>query len=182
MRLYSTLALGAAIVAAGQWDQQVLGGNSDVYDSNANDPAKKDFEFDWITPLAGSISGMSSEAKELWDEISKLMPDAVKSFKETLSSAKPKLHTRKPDRSWDSVLKGSDVQDQVGVNGNSEHKMTGGNLENYSLRAKKVDPSSLGVDTVKQYSGYLDDESSDKHLFFCKTMPMVPVPIVHINT
>jgi cathepsin A (carboxypeptidase C) len=41
-------------------------------------------------------------------------------------------------------------------------------LEQYNLRGKKVDPSKLGVDTVKQYSGYLDDEANDKHLFYCK--------------
>lgn len=41
-----------------------------------------------------------------------------------------------------------------------------GKLEHYNLRAKKVDPSKLGVDKVKQYSGYLDDEANDKHLFY----------------
>merc|ERR1711981_497706 len=35
---------------------------------------------------------------------------------------------------------------------------------NFWTRA--VDPSKLGVDTVKQYSGYLDDEEEDKHLFY----------------
>ena len=44
-----------------------------------------------------------------------------------------------------------------------------GKLETYNLRAKKVDPSKLGVDTVKQFSGYLDDEENDKHLFYCKS-------------
>jgi hypothetical protein len=33
---------------------------------------------------------------------------------------------------------------------------------------KAVDPSKLGVDPgVKQYSGYLDDNENDKHLFYC---------------
>ncbi|AOW00857.1 Alpha/Beta hydrolase protein [Yarrowia lipolytica] len=35
---------------------------------------------------------------------------------------------------------------------------------NYALRAK--DPSSLGLDKVKQYSGYLDVEDEDKHFFY----------------
>ena len=35
----------------------------------------------------------------------------------------------------------------------------------YSLRVRSVDPSKLGVDTVKQWSGYLDYEDS-KHFFY----------------
>jgi cathepsin A (carboxypeptidase C) len=54
-------------------------------------------------------------------------------------------------------------------NGEKERAIDG-KLENYNLRAKKVDPSKLGVDTVKQYSGYLDDEKNDKHLFYCKIL------------
>ncbi|KAK6542396.1 hypothetical protein TWF694_006351 [Orbilia ellipsospora] len=40
-------------------------------------------------------------------------------------------------------------------------------MHNYSMRGRVVDPSSTGVDPgVKQYSGYLDDDKNDKHLFF----------------
>jgi cathepsin A (carboxypeptidase C) len=53
------------------------------------------------------------------------------------------------------------------ANGQKERAIDG-KLEQYNLRTKKVDPSKLGVDTVKQYSGYLDDEKNDKHLFYCK--------------
>lgn len=53
------------------------------------------------------------------------------------------------------------------ANGEKERAIDG-KLEQYNLRAKKVDPSKLGVDTVKQYSGYLDDEANDKHLFYCR--------------
>jgi cathepsin A (carboxypeptidase C) len=55
------------------------------------------------------------------------------------------------------------------ANGEKERAIDG-KLEAYNLRTKKVDPSKLGVDTVKQYSGYLDDEQNDKHLFYCKTI------------
>ncbi|KAK2594491.1 carboxypeptidase C [Conoideocrella luteorostrata] len=64
---------------------------------------------------------------------------------------------RKPDSDWNHVIQGADVKTSKGF---------GGQLENYALRANKVDPSSLRVDTVKQYSGYLDDNSTDKHLFY----------------
>jgi cathepsin A (carboxypeptidase C) len=81
----------------------------------------------------------------------------------------PKKHSRKPDSAWDHVTKGADVQDiwVKGEDGEDKRKV-GGRLENYSLRAKKVDTSKLGVDTVKQFSGYLDDDEEDKHLFYCK--------------
>lgn len=55
-------------------------------------------------------------------------------------------------------------------NGEEERHLDG-DLEAYNLRAKKVDPSKLGVDPdVKQYSGYLDDEENDKHLFYCRPL------------
>ncbi len=34
------------------------------------------------------------------------------------------------------------------------------------LRVKKTNPGVLGLDTVKQYSGYLDVEAEDKHFFY----------------
>lgn len=36
----------------------------------------------------------------------------------------------------------------------------------YSMRVSTEDPSSLGVDTVKQFSGYLDVENDQKHFFY----------------
>ncbi|RDW22792.1 Alpha/Beta hydrolase protein [Yarrowia lipolytica] len=36
----------------------------------------------------------------------------------------------------------------------------------YSLRVSTEDPSSLGVDIVKQFSGYLDVEKDKKHFFY----------------
>ncbi|KAG9971925.1 carboxypeptidase Y-like protein A, partial [Aureobasidium melanogenum] len=64
-------------------------------------------------------------------------------------------------------MKGADIQSVWVENaqGQKEREIEG-KLENYSLRTKKVDPSHLGVDKVKQYSGYLDDDEDDKHLFY----------------
>ncbi|OAQ97755.1 hypothetical protein LLEC1_00419 [Akanthomyces lecanii] len=39
-------------------------------------------------------------------------------------------------------------------------------VANYALRGRTLDPSALGVDTVKQYTGYLDDNEKNKHLFY----------------
>lgn len=37
---------------------------------------------------------------------------------------------------------------------------------NHKLRVKKTNPAELGIDKVKQYSGYLDVEDEDKHFFY----------------
>lgn len=39
-------------------------------------------------------------------------------------------------------------------------------FEGYSLSIAKTKPESLGLDTVKQYTGYLDVEALDKHFFY----------------
>jgi cathepsin A (carboxypeptidase C) len=69
-----------------------------------------------------------------------------------------------------SILKTLTEHDSVWVEnsktGEKEREIDG-KLDTYDLRVKKVDPSKLGVDTVKQYSGYLDDDANDKHLFYC---------------
>ena len=86
----------------------------------------------------------------------------------------PKPHSRKHDNEWDHIMKGADVQSVWVENaqGQKEREIEG-KLENYSLRTKKVDPSHLNVDKVKQYSGYLDDEEDDKHLFYCKWRSLI---------
>lgn len=74
----------------------------------------------------------------------------------------PKKSYRLPDSHWDHVVKGAEMHIEA------EGKQASAELANYNLRANKMDPSKLGVDKVKQYSGYLDDEAQDKHLFYCK--------------
>lgn len=41
---------------------------------------------------------------------------------------------------------------------------------NDSSKIRKFDVSSLGVDNVTQFTGYLDDEQQDKHLFYCRLL------------
>ena len=81
----------------------------------------------------------------------------------------PKKHHRRPDSHWDHIIRGADVQSVWVENENGEQERDiDGKLNAYDLRAKGVEPGSLGVDPkVKQYSGYLDDNDNDKHLFYC---------------
>ena len=122
----------------------------------------------WSKPLnhiQKKLNSLSKEARRAWDEVSLLYPEAMEQV--TYLSA-PKKHTRKPDSHWDHIIRGADVEsvwveNEEGVKERDVH----GKLAAYDLRTKKVDPGSLGVDKVKQYSGYLDDNDDDKHLFYC---------------
>ena len=168
----SALALGAASTALGFQDQKVLGGAGsskplvDLKDFNFN------LDFDsWAKPLKEAFGEITSETKAIWDEIALLAPDAVDAFKKQVAAHKPKKHSRIADSKWDHVVHGADVQALwvEGEDGQRPRKV-GGKLDNFSLRAKKVDPAKLGVGKVKQYSGYLDDNDKDKHLFYCELM------------
>lgn len=149
-------SLGATAVAG--MDQQVLGG--DRFESI------KVAGQSWMDAFGEKFSDMTSEAKAVWDELTMLAPDAVEAFKKNAVPIKPKAHTRRPDSHWDHVVKGADVQGLWAETNGEKHRQISGRLDNYNLRAKSVDPSKLGVDKVKQYSGYLDDEEEDKHLFY----------------
>lgn len=96
------------------------------------------------------------------------VPSALPSPANNANDAVPPLRRsfRKPESDWNHVIQGSEVK---------LAKRFGGDLASYALRARKVDPSSLGVDKVKQYSGYLDDDANDKHLFYCE------LPGPHVN-
>ncbi|KAL9638326.1 MAG: hypothetical protein Q9204_001539 [Flavoplaca sp. TL-2023a] len=122
----------------------------------------------WTKPLRTlqeSLKSLSGEARAVWDEVAQLFPKEME--KATFFSS-PKKHTRRPDDHWDHIVKGADVQRVWVENADGEmEREVEGKLETYNLRTKEVDPSSLGIDPgVKQYSGYLDDEENDKHLFY----------------
>lgn len=159
----STVLLGAANAAVHP-GQQVLKNpfTEQIPLADAVKPVKEAWS-NSMQSLADSMSSMTSEVKAVWDEVSMLFPDAMS--KATYFSP-PKPHTRKPDSTWDYVVKGADVQNVwVENSAGQKERMVDGKLDNYNLRAKKVDPKKLGVDTVKQYSGYLDDEEEDKVSF-----------------
>ncbi|KAI9829941.1 MAG: hypothetical protein M1819_005913 [Sarea resinae] len=152
--LATTLLLGAASAAVAP-HQQIL-------------KAPKEASTAWSKPLESfrdSLKSLSSEARQVWDEVAMMFPeqmDAASFF------SLPKPHTRRPDSEWDHVMRGADVQSVWVENSKGEKERdVDGKLEAYNLRTKSVDPSKLGVDPgVKQYSGYLDDEENDKHLFY----------------
>jgi len=134
----------------------------------------------WTKPLHNleeSLKSLTGEARRIWDEVALMFPE---SFEKAAFFSSPKPHTRKADHEWDHVVKGADVQSVWVENAKGEkEREIDGKLENYNLRVKKVDPKVLGVDKVKQYSGYLDDEETDKHLFYCEypSNPRLPTSL-----
>jgi len=121
----------------------------------------------WDKPvhkLNEALKSLTGEAKQVWDEVAMMFPEEMS--KANFWST-PKPHVKRPDSQWDHVMSGKDVEEVWVTNTKGEKERdVDGKLANYQLRTKTVDPSKLGVDTVKQYSGYLDDNEEDKHLFY----------------
>lgn len=131
--------------------------------------APKQLSNSWAKSLKNlhdSFKSLSGEVRAVWDEVAMMFPESM----DQLSFfSPPKKHSRRPETHWDYIVKGAEIQ-EVWVENNDgvKERVIDGNLEAYHLRAKTVDPSVLGVDPgVKQYSGYLDDNENDKHLFYC---------------
>jgi cathepsin A (carboxypeptidase C) len=113
-----------------------------------------------------AMDGLTAEAAQLWDEVAMMFPEQM-SKANFMSQPKPAV--RRQDSEWDHLISGADVQSVWIENADGEkEREISGKLDNYNMRVKKVDPAALGVDKVKQYSGYLDDEEEDKHLFYCE--------------
>ncbi|KAF3917723.1 hypothetical protein ABW20_dc0100769 [Dactylellina cionopaga] len=112
-----------------------------------------------VDSVAEQIKNLPAATRDLWAEVENMLP---KSLDQISTKSAPKKHTRRPDSHWDFHVAGKQE-----INIMSGETKLDGDLDRYKLRGKKVDPSKLGVDPgVKQYSGYLDDEEDDKHLFY----------------
>ncbi|KAF1811744.1 putative carboxypeptidase CpyA/Prc1 [Eremomyces bilateralis CBS 781.70] len=150
----STTALLAGAASASVLPQQVLQMSEQLMEG-------------WSKPLhelEESFGSLSSDVKDLWNEMSMMFPE---SFDKANLLSMPKPHKRRPNSEWDHILKGEDIQKVWVENANGEkEREIDGHLEPYSMRTKAVDPSTLNIDSVKQYSGYLDNDEDDKHLFY----------------
>lgn len=159
----SALLIGAA-TAAIPHQQQPLQAPEAV---NNVLKAASDKASSWSKPLEHlqhELKHLSEEARQTWDEVALMFPEEMS--KASFFSP-PKKHTKKHDTEWDFITSGKAIQDVWVTNSKGEQEREiDGNLEAFSMRTKKVDPASLGVDKVKQYSGYLDNEEDDKHLFY----------------
>lgn len=163
MKGLASLLVAAASVNAVAPQQQVLQAAQAVQDKTAETASTWTSK---LEQLGEQLKSTTHDVQGLFDEVMKAIPKDV-SFK---PKSAPKPHSRKPDHEWDHITSGQDIQSVwvEGISGEKEREIDGP-LEAYTMRTKKVDPKSLGVDNVKQYSGYLDDNEEDKHLFYCKS-------------
>ena len=179
--LTSSLLLGASLAAAyGPGPEQIpLQDNTKIREQYAkikSQPLEK-LTGGVLEKLKHTAHEMTDDVRGAWEEVSRLFPESITQLGFPLPV---KSHKRKPDSEWDHVVKGADIQSVWVENAKGEkEREIEGHLEPYTLRVKKNDPSKLGVDKVKQYSGYLDDEEEDKHLFYCKSRPRCVLAQVH---
>lgn len=159
MRFTTLIPLAGAATAAVAPVQRPLGFFDEMSSKLPTAPFQKVMgEFQQV------LKGMSSEARKTWDEVAAMFPDA---FDASNMFSLPKPATKRPHSEWDYHTSGADLQSVWVTNGKGEkEREIDGHLSPYSLRTKKVDPAALKIDTVKQYSGYLDDDEQDKHLFY----------------
>ena len=161
--LPATLLVGAAAAAAPPV-QQVMSAGREHMESLTQQGSDAFSKASHL--VEEQLKTLSGEAKQLWEEMTNYFPGTEAAPMLSL----PKKATRRPSSHWDHIVSGADVQSVWvdGASGTKEREIDG-KLEAYDLRVKKVDPASLGVDPdVKQYSGYLDDNENDKHLFYCE--------------
>ncbi len=161
MKVATTTLFLAGTAIAAQPQQQVLQFPSQFPEAAKNAWSKQ------LHNLQDVLGSLTDEARAVWDDVAMMYPEDM--AKASFFSS-PKKHTRRPDHEWDHIVRGGDVQSAWVENEQGEKEREfDGKLDTFDLRVKKVDPSSLGVDPgVKQYSGYLDDNENDKHLFYCK--------------
>lgn len=93
-----------------------------------------------------NVNALDNSIKEAWAEMELKFPQTMKNMQ--LKTEPQFKITKKPDTFWDFHVANEDK------------------FSDYKLRVKKTDPGALGVDHTKQYSGYLDVESEDKHFFY----------------
>ncbi|KAJ9650863.1 hypothetical protein H2198_009833 [Neophaeococcomyces mojaviensis] len=158
MRLLSAAVLAGAATASTLNQQPIQ--LPKTFPEQAKNALDKQFN-----KMKDVLKGLTTEAAAVWDEVAMLYPEdmAAASY-----FSLPKKHNRRPDHEWDHIVRGADIQNVWIQNSNGEkEREIDGKLDTYDLRVKAVDPSSLKVDPdVKQYSGYLDDNENDKHLFY----------------
>lgn len=118
----------------------------------------------FIVNIEEVFYGMIVEVKVFWDEIKFFVLESVFNYFNWFIKFKFVCCCY----DWDYVVKGVDVQ-KFWVQGESgeDYCQVDGKFVDFNFCVKVVDLFKFGVDKVKQYSGYLDDEVNDKYLFYC---------------
>ncbi|KAF3989063.1 hypothetical protein FT663_02997 [Candidozyma haemuli var. vulneris] len=106
--------------------------------------------------FSGELAHMGAEGGEIlsvWEQMaSEMGRDAVDRARKAYETAKD--------------LKQSNMNNQKSRTGAEFDVQTNPKHPGYALRAKKTNPEILGLDSVDQYTGYLDVEELKKHFFY----------------
>lgn len=128
--------------------QQILSGKVDVVSTQYSQivTALESKKGDILSKIAQyfnePLESISKETKGVWMDMFTMFPDTIAAMN---FKSNPKKAT-KNKATFDFHV--TDVK-----------------LPNHKLRVKST-PEDLGIDTVKQYTGYLDVEDEDKHFFY----------------
>lgn len=128
------------------------------------------------TPLAEKVSQLSSQFSKYFSDLETEILSVPQADRSLLRSAWEELAKLSPSKQLEYFKR---YESKFGVtkehmnnkfNSNEaaadEDTVTLSQFEGYSLTVAKTKPESLGLDTVKQYTGYLDVEALDKHFFY----------------
>ncbi|ODQ66215.1 peptidase S10, serine carboxypeptidase [Nadsonia fulvescens var. elongata DSM 6958] len=96
-----------------------------------------------LQALGEKVQDVPFGTRELWNDMALRFPNIVSQL--SFFTNPPKINPR-PDSEWEYIVQNKAKFDQ------------------HTLKIKS--PADLGIDDVKQYSGYLDVEDEDKHFFF----------------
>lgn len=136
MKLLGVLGLSGVLAAAADWNQAPFAAENEMLFEVSAGSAIERAAARFGEP----VKDASSAVKAIWAELQRWAPEQVD---KALAYSYPRPYAKRAD--WDFVVRSADVPGR-------------------QLRVKT--PTELGVDTVDQWSGYLDIDSEDKHFFF----------------
>lgn len=123
---------------------------------------QSDDSVDWFAKLREQLNypkeGYIPEVVDAWSTLKEQFPaDTIKKAIDDYNS-QSKGYNQKPEASKQSSSKNEGLQ--------RFETLSNDKYEDHSLRIKKSYPEVLNLDTVAQYTGYLDIDSVDKHFFY----------------
>ncbi|RDW25909.1 Alpha/Beta hydrolase protein [Yarrowia lipolytica] len=129
--------------------QNPLGGLDQVQDAISMSPATVSALKDIASSAGERIQDVSAEILHSWAQIEHEFPGGLKRYLQTTAQQDTRFEPKK-----------------LAANRNTKWiaKHTMESAPSHVLRV--ADPSSLGLDDVQQYSGYVDIEEEDKHFFY----------------
>lgn len=126
--------------------------------AGSKDTAKDDAFTKLRTQLGNPKHGYMKEVVDAWDYMMETMNEAD-------LQAKIDQFSKRPVSTFNNQLN-DNRNPKASAKKGEFHTVSDEKFEGYSLDIKKNHPESLGLDSVEQYTGYLNVDQLDKHFFF----------------